>query len=556
MKNAIFTFARCRVCRRGTTGTVTMLALCWLVVLTLFPFHDLDMALARIIWRAHGNAWSEAWLWAGPAYTWAKVLTAGIGLGLAAAAVVFRRNGRNDLSEAAAGALATLVLSTAAVWALKETSGVACPWSLAEFGSAGAAATADPFAWISGGMAPQGRCWPAGHAGTGFGLFRLYFAARRVCPRHAGRVLALVAAWGWLCAAARMLQGAHFLSHSLATMLLDWVIAAAVFACLPARGNVPGSGPEPAGGAGGLHGTGVMPAAVMSGAVLTAMAVPFFTRAQAAGTVPAAWMAAGLAGLLFLLYTGLFLIFVRLMPARGWRVALLLLGTVGGVSIAFEIGYGTVMTADMIRNALATDRHEAAELIGPRLIWTGTLFSLPAWVVALATPGVRTQPLVLWALAGRTAAAMLVLGAVIAVIGGQMGTAAAFFRTDKQARYFIVPPAVLYSFARTLSKDDSPDKTRRVRIDSNPSLVDGSGRTGRPLIVAVLVGETARIANWGLAGYVRNTTPELAGRNVVAFNRVTACGTSTDVSLPCMFSRVAAPSTTASASSLRKASSR
>jgi lipid A ethanolaminephosphotransferase len=59
----------------------------------------------------------------------------------------------------------------------------------------------------------------------------------------------------------------------------------------------------------------------------------------------------------------------------------------------------------------------------------------------------------------------------------------------------------------------------------------------RPRLLVIVVGETARAANWGLDGYVRQTTPELARTpGVVNFPDVTACGSSTEVSLPCMFS--------------------
>src|SRR5690606_41149524 len=62
-------------------------------------------------------------------------------------------------------------------------------------------------------------------------------------------------------------------------------------------------------------------------------------------------------------------------------------------------------------------------------------------------------------------------------------------------------------------------------------------RGGRPKLLVIVVGETVREQNWGLSGYERNTTPELAARpDVVNFSNVTACGTSTEVSLPCMFS--------------------
>jgi lipid A ethanolaminephosphotransferase len=51
-----------------------------------------------------------------------------------------------------------------------------------------------------------------------------------------------------------------------------------------------------------------------------------------------------------------------------------------------------------------------------------------------------------------------------------------------------------------------------------------------------VVGETARAANFSMLGYPRETNPELAKSDVVAFTDVSSCGTSTEVSVPCMFS--------------------
>ena len=59
---------------------------------------------------------------------------------------------------------------------------------------------------------------------------------------------------------------------------------------------------------------------------------------------------------------------------------------------------------------------------------------------------------------------------------------------------------------------------------------------GKPLIVFLMIGETARADSFQLGGYARETNPELARRGVLYFSNVTACGTSTAVSLPCMFS--------------------
>jgi lipid A ethanolaminephosphotransferase len=61
-----------------------------------------------------------------------------------------------------------------------------------------------------------------------------------------------------------------------------------------------------------------------------------------------------------------------------------------------------------------------------------------------------------------------------------------------------------------------------------------TGRT--PRVLVLVLGETARAANFSLLGYPRETNPELAAVGVTAFDNVHSCGTATEVSVPCMFS--------------------
>src|SRR5690606_767989 len=47
--------------------------------------------------------------------------------------------------------------------------------------------------------------------------------------------------------------------------------------------------------------------------------------------------------------------------------------------------------------------------------------------------------------------------------------------------------------------------------------------------------ETVRAQNWGLNGYQRQTTPELSTAGGINFPDMRSCGSSSEVSLPCMF---------------------
>ena len=69
---------------------------------------------------------------------------------------------------------------------------------------------------------PHIKCWPAGHASGGFALLSLFFLFKK----QKNRFIALGIAFtiGWSMGIYKMFIGDHFLSHTLITMLLAWLI--------------------------------------------------------------------------------------------------------------------------------------------------------------------------------------------------------------------------------------------------------------------------------------------------------------------------------------------
>lgn len=260
---------------------------------------------------------------------------------------------------------------------------------------------------------------------------------------------------------------------------------------------------------------------------LSLLAIPFFAELAGLAKLPAVTSAAAVFVFFSLLWIGTFLLLVRCLP-RGWRIILAILAMIGAGADAFTTLYGTVMTPDMVRNALATDWREATELVGLRWALRTLVFALPALVTAFAFPTVvRSATLTVKDRLRWCSAAVVITLLSVAFLLSQFSTLAAFMRNQKEARYLIEPPAVIYSFTRTLLTDASPQKKERLIIDAAPALA--AAKSDQPLLVVLVVGETVRAANWGMNGYERNTTPELARRGVINFTDVTACGTSTDV---------------------------
>ena len=111
-------------------------------------------------------------------------------------------------------------------------------------------------------------------------------------------------------------------------------------------------------------------------------------------------------------------------------------------------------------------------------------------------------------------------------------------RNHKEMRFLITPANLFWSTAVVVREDTRAAARPREVMGADARRSTGARPAGaRPLRVLLVVGETARAANWGLNGYSRATTPQLAARSdVVSFQSVTSCGTNTEVSLPCMFS--------------------
>jgi membrane-associated PAP2 superfamily phosphatase len=115
--------------------------------------------------------------------------------------------------------LLCLGLFPATINAIKKASGIHCPSELSRY--SGDHPYRKVFSQRPEDPRELGRCFPAGHASGGFALLGLYFVARTERAKKAGLALGLSA--GWLMGIYQMLVGAHFLSHTVITMILAWI---------------------------------------------------------------------------------------------------------------------------------------------------------------------------------------------------------------------------------------------------------------------------------------------------------------------------------------------
>ena len=226
-----------------------------------------------------------------------------------------------------------------------------------------------------------------------------------------------------------------------------------------------------------------------------------------------------------------------LLSLLAWRwtlkPALLLLLAIAAAGAYFMQAYGVVIDAGMVRNVLETNRHEAHALWTPALLATFlVLAGAPAaWI--LRRP-VAYAPVGQQGLRNLGAAALGLLVTVLVVLASFQPLASAM-RNHKPLRYLLNPLNSLYAVGNIAAQPWRRDRTRMQAVGEDARLLDASKP---PVLLVLVLGETERSSNFGVNGYARDTTPELASAGVVSWRNAWSCGTSTAESVPCMFSHL------------------
>ncbi|MBA3058132.1 MAG: phosphoethanolamine--lipid A transferase [Gammaproteobacteria bacterium] len=199
----------------------------------------------------------------------------------------------------------------------------------------------------------------------------------------------------------------------------------------------------------------------------------------------------------------------------------------------FMMSYHVVIDPTMIVNALQTDPREVRDLLSAKLfislllLWALPMLVVWRWPVVHVGWTRRSLHNLLQTVAAVLALALLVLAS--------FSPLSSTLRNHKELRYLINPLnsayAAGYLAARPFQRDDSIIDP--IGLDAH---VLARVRPSRAPLVLLVLGETGRSGNFGLNGYPRDTTPELARHNVASLRNAWSCGTSTATSVPCMFS--------------------
>lgn len=216
------------------------------------------------------------------------------------------------------------------------------------------------------------------------------------------------------------------------------------------------------------------------------------------------------------------------------RPALAVLLLVVSAASYYQSRFGILIDRDMIQNIMRTSVAESRQLITPDYLrHLGLTGILPAALVFW--PKITYPPLrhLIWHWPVGMA---VTLGLTLALTFADFRTISSTVREHREILGSYQPGASIGAVARYVKM---LRKSRAIALKPlGQDAHKGSDilNAGKPVLLVVFAGETARAQNFGLNGYGRDTTPELAQRDVIAFTDATSCGTATAVSLPCMFS--------------------
>jgi len=197
--------------------------------------------------------------------------------------------------------------------------------------------------------------------------------------------------------------------------------------------------------------------------------------------------------------------------------------------------YAVILDPTMLRNVVKTDVRETRELLSWALFgwvfaWSALPVALIWWVDLERSPAWRAAAFRVAALVG----GLVVIVLALLPISRDMTSV---MRNQRELRYLITPANFIYSLGRNAANDARGAALPRVALGTDARSLLPADPQRRPRVFVLVLGETARAANFSLFDYPRQTNPELAALDIVAFSDVTSCGTSTEVSVPCMFSR-------------------
>ena len=197
----------------------------------------------------------------------------------------------------------------------------------------------------------------------------------------------------------------------------------------------------------------------------------------------------------------------------------------------FANSYSVIIDDTMIQNVLETNASESLDLINAKLFLYLFLSGIfPAWLIYKVKTPIQTIKRSIISTATTIFISLLVI--IVALLSFSKFYTS-FFREHRPLRYYTNPTYAFYSAGKYIGNkfDSQETQVKAIGLDAKKD-PDSHGRK----LAIVVVGEAARADRFSLNGYENETNPLLQKKDIINFSNMYSCGTTTAISVPCMFS--------------------
>jgi len=194
------------------------------------------------------------------------------------------------------------------------------------------------------------------------------------------------------------------------------------------------------------------------------------------------------------------------------------------------------INADMIRNVLHTDFHEAFDLLNVSFfLWFSTLVLLP--FLSLYFCKIHYHAHFLKEIKSRLISILLCIALIGCAFGISYKNIIVIHRNHRNLTGLVTPLNCFYSLGKYIRKQHLIKKTiTPIAEDASRGALWKT--VSKKTLLIIVVGEAARSDHFSLNGYLRETNPLLKTKNVISLKEVFSCDTSTAAALPGIFSKL------------------
>ena len=194
--------------------------------------------------------------------------------------------------------------------------------------------------------------------------------------------------------------------------------------------------------------------------------------------------------------------------------------------------YHVIIDDDMIRNMMQTNLKESMDLLSLKeILYFIFLGLIPSYFIYKAEINYRKFKLEFYSKVKVIIGSLLIMLALIFIFSQHYTS---FAREHKPLRFTINPTYWIYSIGKYIGTTFGNGTLEFKKIGEDATVK--REKKELPKLVIMVVGEAVRADHFSLNGYKRETNPLIKKEKIINFPNISSCGTSTAISVPCMFS--------------------